>query len=316
LKPGYSEHSIKNYLSQLSKNENSPIAKTAQGYGYFRRKTTEDIDTTSLTALKDLADLVAETGASKRDAQGEEKFRAIYLLSMKSEGKFPAPIEHTKAHRGPKGINHWKFPDVVSLEWDTGVLNQIDNKLVFDKSFCDLKTATGVSSFNIISTELKVSLSLSNSRASFFQCVSNSKWANDAHLVVAMKVDDAIIVDDLKKLGAIHGVSIYSFNFDEDTFNKFPTADKLKEMGEEQCEILVDKFCSNITVIYQAKRSCSLDWERIHDLRIISSDFSCIFKWIPKCLKDQHAYTLKGFKDKEDEEYIMSNRYETNAYRN
>ncbi|MFZ4701879.1 MAG: hypothetical protein ACOYMG_17675 [Candidatus Methylumidiphilus sp.] len=315
LKPGYSENSIKNYFSQLSKDESSPIAKSAQGYGYYARKSSEEIDPTSY-AIKELTDLVNETGASKRDAQAEEKFRVLYLLHMESGKKFPAYIDHTKAHRGPKGLNHWKFPDVVSLEWDTGVLTQIGNKLVLDTDFCDLREANGVSSYNLISTELKVDISLSNARKFFFQCVSNSKWANDAHLVVARKIDDAILVDDLKKLGAIHGVSIISFNFDKDMLNRFPTADKILNMKDDQREMLVEEFCSNITVIYQAKRAKSLDWERIHDLRIISPDFSRIIKWIPKCRSDKQAYTLNDFQVKDFEEYTIKHRYDKNTYRN
>jgi hypothetical protein len=215
LKPGYSENSIKNYFSQLSKSENSPIAKTAQGFGYFRRKTTEDIDTTPFNILKGLTDLANDTSTSKRDAQAEEKFRALYILYMERESKFPAHVEHTKSHRGPKGLNKWKFPDVVSLEWNTGVLTQINDRLVLDGSFCEIRKATGDSPFNLISTELKINISLNDFRECFFQCVSNSKWANEAHLVIARKVDDAILARDLKKLGATHGVSIYSFNFDE-----------------------------------------------------------------------------------------------------
>ncbi|MCF8169316.1 MAG: hypothetical protein K9K38_09085 [Rhodoferax sp.] len=314
LKPGYSDNSVKNYLSQLSKNENSPIAKTARGFGYFRRSSFDDSVGVS-TETSEIVDAGFETGVAKRDEQSEERFRALYIAYMEREKKFPANIEHTKSLRSEKGINTWKFSDVISLDWNVGVLTQIEDKMVLDNNLLEIRKAIGHSPFNIISSELKVGISLANYRQFFFQCLSNSNWANEAHLVLAHRIEDSKLVECLKQLGASFGVSIYSFNIDLGKFDKIPSADKIRDLKGVEREKLVDKYCSDVTVIYQAQKKGELDWEHIQDVRVINSDFNAVFKWIPKCLTDKTPYSLKAFKEKEAEEYKIKYIYDSNSYR-
>jgi hypothetical protein len=54
--------------------------------------------------------------------------------------------------------------------------------------------------------ELKTELTLTKVRESFFQCVSNSKWAHHAELAIAEPLTDAVLTEELRRLGAAYGV--------------------------------------------------------------------------------------------------------------
>ena len=106
------------------------------------------------------------------------------------------------------GINRWKFPDVVSVNWNVDL---IDEQGHFDADMADVMRGLGEQRFMITSTELKVAVTSSSLRSDFFQCVSNSKWAHNAQLAIATEVTDEVLSDELKRLGASYGVTIVSF---------------------------------------------------------------------------------------------------------
>lgn len=296
LKGEFSDNSIKNYFSQLSQDATSPIAKSTQGFGYFRRKTTElDIESpTEFNVDMGIDDDTADFDAA-RDLQFEEKFRSIYMLWLEANKCFPAHIEHTKSLRSTKGLNTWKFSDVVSLSWNVAVSSESSEELELDKSLLEIKKSIGDSPFSLTSAELKVSLTFGNFRQCFFQCVSNSKWANEAHLVVAQKIADSKLVDGLRKLGASFGVSIISFQLNEKDLEELPSAAIIKsKIGSERDELLA-KYGNNVNVIYSALSNDQLDWDHIEDVRSINNVFSNVFKWVSRCLKDNKAHTLGAF---------------------
>ena len=298
LKGEFSDNSIKNYFSQLSQDENSPIAKSTQGFGYFRRKTNElDIKIpTESDVDMGIDDDTADFGAP-RDFQFEEKFRSIYMLWLEANKCFPAHIEHTKSLKSIKGLNTWKFSDVVSLSWNVAVSSESSEDLELDKSLLEIKKSIGDSPFTLTSAELKVSLTIGNFRQCFFQCVSNSKWANEAHLVVAQKITDSKLVDSLRKLGASFGVSIISFQLNENDLLELPSAEVIKsKVGSDRDELLL-KYGNNVNVIYSALSNDQLDWDHMEDVRSINNDFSNVFKWVSRCLKDNKALTLSAFKN-------------------
>jgi hypothetical protein len=106
-------------------------------------------------------------------------------------------IEHTKGARQPAGVNKWKFSDVVVLDWDVG--EQREDAFVLDRALLEVKRSLGEQPFRLSSVELKVELVLNNFREHFFQCVSNSKWAHMAHLVVASPISDALLATELRR---------------------------------------------------------------------------------------------------------------------
>jgi len=311
----YSDFSIRNSISKMSRIDSSPIAKFANGQGYYCRMQIDDTDDSFNNNSQTSIDPSNQALTSKRDAQREEKFRAMYIIYLKSTNKFPAPIEHTKAQRDSKGTNVWKYPDVTNIKWSDGIINLIGDKYILDKNMLQMKSGSGDPLFDVDSSELKVEVNLSNYRKSFYQCVSNSSWANTTHLVVALEVSDQKLVNKLKKLASKHGVSIICFNMSESKFDELPSADVIRNLSEDNQENLLNNFCSGIYYIYQYQSVGRLDWDDINDLCSLSAEFSDIIKWISRCLMDKQAYSLKDFKIKELEEYEVSNMYAPLAYR-
>jgi len=210
LTGGYQESSIRQHFSMMSKNPSSPIAKTPHRHGYYLRVVDtgnddqHDLLEPSEASDSGLSDRASKgsTGSSAGDgetgavpglrvSQAEEKFRAIFLRHSRISNRYPLSIEHTRAVHGAGGLNKWKYPDVVVLEWAVGEVT--DDGYRLDPHLLDVKQSLGEPPFRMSSIELKVELRSSTFRENFFQCVSNSKWAHESHLVVAADLNDEVL---------------------------------------------------------------------------------------------------------------------------
>lgn len=122
-------------------------------------------------------------------------FRSLYIRYLHTEvGILAAKIEHTRSLHGAKGLNQWKFPDVISIEW---LVDQDPESL--DEELMEVRRGLGEASFKVSSIELKVTVSSSTLRRAFFQCLSNSRWSNRVILVIASPVEDAQFEKLIKK---------------------------------------------------------------------------------------------------------------------
>ena len=202
--------SVRQYFYLFSGDPTSPIAKVDQGHGYYLRVTETSPDNEQDTEGEYRRSISGElVSESTRQSQPEEKFRAIFMRYSEFNNQFPIHIEHTRASKQPSGVNEWKFPDVVVVEWGSEVRRE--DSLRLDKDMLEIKRSLGEQPFKIRSVELKVALSLSTFRQNFFQCVSNSKWAHVAQLAIAGRVPDGILADEIRRLGTSYDVSVVSF---------------------------------------------------------------------------------------------------------
>lgn len=284
----YSENSIRQTFSQLASDPTSPIARVDQGFGYYRRPapgTTVPVDEPICLRQP------SEPPPAGRDSQPEEKFRAFFLRHARLKSGFPVKVEHTSGAHQPAGVNKWKFPDVVVLDWE--VADQGDDGFALDRALLEVKRSLGQQPFRLSSIELKVELSLGNFREFFFQCVSNSKWAHLAQLVVATPVADALLVGELRRLGASYGVSVSHFALPRDRLDQLPTAAKMLSMPEDEFEKLAAE--TTLTSIATGTPRVDLDWDYIRDMRAQSPDFRSLFDWVARCLRDSRAYTFENF---------------------
>ena len=251
----------------------------------------EQVDQTDLLDNPNIIGTSATTEGT-RNTQPEEKFRAIFMRYTEFNNQFPIHIEHTRASKQPSGVNEWKFPDVVVVEWGSEVRRE--DSLRLDKDMLEIKRSLGEQPFKIRSVELKVALSLSTFRQNFFQCVSNSKWAHVAQLAIAGRVPDGILADEIRRLGTSYDVSVISFGLDSEVLDKFPSSDKILRMSDEEFE---ERIVSQIRtrVISSAKERETLDWEHIRDLRTQLNDFNELFAWVSYCLENKIPYTYKDY---------------------
>lgn len=137
-------------------------------------------------------------------------------------------------NRGPKG-NEWLYPDLVALE---DLVSQWSHKVTeCAKQYGDKKA-------KLWSFEVKRKINSSNVRSTFFQCVSNSSWANFGYLAAAEL--DANAKNELRMLSSLHGIGFI----------------ELDVLSPADSQILIP-----------AKEKSDLDWDSINRLGEANSDF-------------------------------------------
>jgi len=143
-------------------------------------------------------------------------------------------IKHFTSNK--KEFGEWVHPDMV------GCYFRMED---WKKEVYDLSEVIGVRAIDFFSFELKRELNFGNLRESFFQCVSNSSWANGAYLVAARVSENDDFMDELERLSASFGIGVIELN-------------------------LEDPHSSE--VIIPAKYKKNIDWETINKLTM-NSDF-------------------------------------------
>lgn len=113
-------------------------------------------------------------------------------------------IKHQVSNR--KEYGEWVHPDMV------GCYFRMED---WKKEVNDFSDAIGARSIVLYSFELKRELSFSNLRASFFQCVSNSSWANESYLVAAEILEDDDFFNELSRLSASFGIGVIELDIDD-----------------------------------------------------------------------------------------------------
>ncbi len=288
----FTENAVRAYFSYMSKDPSTRIAKKTDGQGYYLR----DETIPQLPVATPESFISKDTKApTSRDEQPEEKFRALFMRNSElTPLQFPAKIEHTQATKKEAGINLWKFPDVVILGWGIGTQKYYEDEIKLDPNLLAVKTSLGEPLFSLQSVELKVSLSRSTFRENFFQCLSNSKWAHQTVLAIAMSVDDETLRDELERLGTSYDVTINSLGLSDGDLQSLPNAKVISEMSVADFE---QKIATNIklTRISIGKDRPSLDWETINDLKSLSNDFVNLFEWIANCVSEKKSFSFSNF---------------------
>jgi hypothetical protein len=183
-------------------------------------------------------------------------------------------IEHTKSLKAKAGLNKWKYPDVIVLDWEVG--EATDNGYILARELLEVKKSLGEQPFKLSSVELKYELTNSSFRENFFQTVSNSKWAHVAVLAVAGKIKDETLAKELRRLGASYDVNVVSYGMDIEKLEKLPSEDEILSMSDSQFDEVIIPLLA-IKPIATGKERNTLDWEHIRDLRFLNEDFDKLF---------------------------------------
>lgn len=167
-------------------------------------------------------------------------------------------IKHSVSEK--KSFGEWVHPDIVGCyypfaDWDEDVV--------------DVSNLLSSSAIKLYSFELKRELNFNNLRASFFQAVSNSSWANEGYLVAAeIELDDEFM-GELTRLSTAFGIGIIKLNTED----------------PDSCETLLP-----------ARTKDNLDWDTVNKLAEMNSDFRLFLKRIKIDTNSKEAH-----KDKYDQ---------------
>jgi len=144
--------------------------------------------------------------------------------------------EKRSSSRGGAGRGHWLHPDLVGIQ----LLSED-----WGKQSQQLAKFYNTELIKVWSFEVKVRLSISNVRSSFFQAVSNSSWANFGYLVA--ETIDVRALEELEILASDHGIGVLQLD-----------TNAIEES----------------TVLIPAKERSSLSWNSINRLAEENKDFA------------------------------------------
>lgn len=113
-------------------------------------------------------------------------------------------IRHEECKKGEGGECKWNYPDIVGVYFP---YNKYFPYNGYKEETLEFLQHTGQKRHKLFSFELKVKISFSNLKESYFQAVSNSTWANEGYLVVFEEIGDKVL-DELRRLSQSFGIGV------------------------------------------------------------------------------------------------------------
>ncbi|WQY78476.1 hypothetical protein E5L51_00465 [Helicobacter pylori] len=145
-------------------------------------------------------------------------------------------IYHEKCKKDKKGKGEWNYPDIVGVYFP-----QNDRHKNYKIETLEFLQHTGQNSYKLFSFELKKELNFSNLKASYFQAVSNSTWANEGYLVV-FGIEDKYkdeILNELRRLNQSFGIGVIKLE-SEISNSKILLPAKEMEIDMQTLNMLID----------------------------------------------------------------------------
>ncbi|OOQ06497.1 HTH domain-containing protein [Helicobacter pylori] len=178
------------------------------------------------------------TEKQKTSLKEKEKERDLHPLLVKFLYENPdfnlqcKTIYHEKCKKDKKGKGEWNYPDIVGVYFP-----QNDRHKNYKIETLEFLHYTGQNSYKLFSFELKKELSFSNLKASYFQAVSNSSWANEGYLVV-FDIDDEVL-NELRRLNQSFGIGVIKLE-SEISNSKILLPAKEREIDMQTLNMLID----------------------------------------------------------------------------
>jgi hypothetical protein len=284
----YSPNALRQYFSSMAKDATSCIARVSSGYGYYLRSPARG-------SAADASGADDEPRGGRKN-QPEEKFRALFLrlVELEERNVYGMPIEHTKGVKGAAGTNFWKYPDVVLVRW----LIDFDGSSgtqAFDAHSLQLRTSLGERLFRLNSVELKVAVTIADARSMFFQCLSNSRWAHTASLVIAEGVTDERVAAELRRLGASYGVEVRSFGLPMGAIDAMPDAESIRALDPDKLAKEIVEPHVKPTILTPGEDRPELDWSYLADIRPQNDDYNILFRWLSFCISNRQPFRFGAY---------------------
>ncbi|WQV01113.1 hypothetical protein KVK53_00470 [Helicobacter pylori] len=109
-----------------------------------------------------------------------------------------------KRDKGKRGKFKWNYPDIVGVYFP---YNKYFPYNEYEEETLKFLHHTGQKRHKLFSFELKIRIDFSNLKASYFQAVSNSSWANEGYLVVFEEIEDKVL-GELRRLNQSFGIGV------------------------------------------------------------------------------------------------------------
>ncbi len=288
LRQEYSDATLRYHFSILCCDPASPIAKVDQGQGYYLRgtrlSTLEEARTLAAAGLAQGGLDLFQNGREMVDLTRSRlgKVRALYCRVAMADARFPFALTPGAS---PEAL--WKYPDVALVDWE---LDEVAESGGFrlSRDLLELKMSLGVQPFSITSVRVAIAVSYDNVRELFFQALSGSRWAHTGELVVASRIVDEQLAEDLRRLGAQYGLGVSTLGVDLDKIDEIADGPAILRLDERQFETLQSRLVTR-QKITSPRPSPMLDWRLIAEMRRDNDEFHDFFAWIERCLREGQA---------------------------
>lgn len=285
LGEGYSDATLRYHFSILSYDPSSPIAKVDQGQGYYQRQ--KKSTGASASTRQGFFD-----EASEGDQVWSRHLRvvAIYERLCLLRGRYPFLLNRTTSG-APSMEGEWDVPDLVVAEWDLDPAAE-EGSVRFDDSMLNLRRHLGGPEVALSGVQLKLSLSLENFSAEFFQALSATRWTHLSELVIAEPLADEALVDALRSLGHQFGVGISTLGIQLGQLDALPSSKEIRAMPADAFEYVHNRL--RIQRITIANPRHAIDWSALSALRKKHDSAANMVRWLSDCLAKRQPEWANG----------------------
>jgi len=280
----YSDATLRYHFSILSYDPTSPIAKVDQGQGYYQRQK-KAAGTNSVSR----ASLFDDENESDQCVSRFLRMVAIYERLCLQRSRYPFLLNRSSSGT-PSMEGEWDIPDLVVADWDLDTGS--DETPRFDAAMLDLRRHLGGPEVGISGVQLKLSVSIENYSADFFQALSATRWTLQSEIVIAEGLKDEALVDALRSLGHQFGVGISSLGIQLTQLDELPSAKELRAMGASEFEAVHNLL--RVQKITIPTPRPSIDWTALNALRKKHDSVAGLVRWLSECLAKRQPEWVGG----------------------
>lgn len=275
LEGHYSDASLRYHFSIMSCDPTSPIAKVEKGQGYYRR-------TAPIPALSTAQELFSQYQGRLDEIQNTDgevdhammrirKFRAIVNKWCDVNGRFPFAFREPFKADAPIG-NLWKFPEMLSVDWESGGEDEDARPLL------KLKSQLGLPPFRLHAARLRILPSHDTFREDFFQALSASVWAQGGELIYAAPIEDEALAEGIRRLSAHFGIGVTTFGLTAEILDDLPRPANIINAHPRETEALMERL--DVTRVSTASSRPHIDWAALEAIRGDSSEIDELLTWL------------------------------------
>ncbi|MCP5555474.1 MAG: hypothetical protein H7A54_17665 [Akkermansiaceae bacterium] len=292
LKQAYSDATLRYHFSIMSCDPSSPIAKVEQGQGYYLRSTTIH----SLNSARNLINpsLFGEplsSDESELRLSRANKFRATVQRYLLASHRYPFVFE--KSFDASVDERRWSIPDLAAVEWLAGSVDEAGFRL--DPGQIAIRRMLGSAPLRLTSVKLKLELNHASLRQDLYQSLAISEWCNGGELMIAARIDEEHLNEEIRQFGARHGIGVTVFGLDADMLDDMPEPAVIANLLPREFDAIQSLF--KLRRLTSPRLKSDFDWQTICDQRVENPDFALLGDWIAHCLESQTAMTLLEFQD-------------------
>jgi len=240
--------------SDIKNNESSKFVKVSTNPVLFSLKTKHySAETLDCVISSDSDNDDSETESKNTKEYNESDLHVVLAMYVNSDDHFKCrvkTIRQQEAKKRPKKHDKENVKDIYTYPDLIGVYLPFSD---FDQSTAKFCQTIEKTTIKVFSFEMKISLTPSDLRESYFQAVSNSSWANEGYLAAPVISDDPDFTKELSLLNSAFGVGVIQLDVDNPADSRilFPARKKdsidINMLDKLVCRLAVVKeFCSII----------------------------------------------------------------------